>query len=152
MKYWLFKTEPDAFGIDDLERDGKAGWDGVRNYQARNFLRQCAVGDEVFIYHSSCKKIGIAGIAKIVRTAYVDNTQFDRHSNGYDIDSTIDNPRWSTLDVQFVKKFPTIIGLSELKNNPALEEMLLVQKGSRLSVMPVKPSEYREILRMAGRS
>jgi predicted RNA-binding protein with PUA-like domain len=149
VKYWLFKTEPDVFGIDDLKQQKTASWEGVRNYQARNFLRQCAVGDEVFIYHSSCKLIGIAGIGKIVRTAYPDETQFDPGNSAYDADSKMDNPRWSTVDVAFVKKFSTVIPLQKLKEHPGLQEMILVQKGSRLSVMPVTAGEWKIIMAMA---
>jgi predicted RNA-binding protein with PUA-like domain len=148
MNYWLFKTEPDAFSIDDLAAHGSTSWEGVRNYQARNFLRQCAVGDEVFIYHSSCKFIGIAGVGKILRSAYADATQLDSSSDFFDAASLQGDPRWSTVDVGFVKKFPRLIDLPALKINPALSELALVKKASRLSVMPVSVVEYHAILAM----
>jgi predicted RNA-binding protein with PUA-like domain len=148
MNCWLFKTEPDAFSIDDLAAHSITSWEGVRNYQARNFLRQCAVGDKVFIYHSSCKNIGIAGVGKILRKAYADTTQFDSSSDFFDAASKLDDPRWSTVDVGFVKKFPRLIDLPALKINPALSELALVKKASRLSVMPVSAVEYQAILAM----
>ena len=149
MNYWLFKTEPDTFGIDHLAAQTVSCWDGVRNYQARNFLRQCAVGDLVFIYHSSCKRIGIAGIGKIVRAAYADPSQFDKKHSAFDAASVADNPRWTAVDVGFVEKFADVLELSALKKHPALQDMALLKKGSRLSVMPVTTVEYKTILMLA---
>lgn len=148
MNYWLFKTEPDTFGIDHLARQKTSCWDGVRNYQARNFLRQCAVGDQVFIYHSSCKRIGIAGVGKIVRAAYPDPSQFDKKHSAFDADSVPENPRWTAVDVGFVEKFTDVLELSALKTHPELEQMVLLKKGSRLSVMPVTALEYKIILKL----
>ncbi len=145
MAHWLYKTEPDVFGIDDLKRQGTATWEGVRNYQARNFLRQARLGDIVLIYHSSCKQVGIAGLAEVVREAYPDPTQFDPDSDYFDPASKPDNPRWSLVEVRFVRKLPRIISLDALRAMPALAGMALVQKGSRLSVMPVSEEEWQAI-------
>lgn len=146
MQYWLFKTEPDEFSIDDLKRKNEEIWDGIRNYQARNFLRdQVALGDLVFIYHSSCKEPGIVGIAKVIKTAFPDPSQFDSQSKYYDAKATTDNPRWTSVNLEFVDKL-RIIALSKLKADKQLESMHLVQKGSRLSIQPVTESEWEYIL------
>ncbi|MFY8351682.1 EVE domain-containing protein [Pseudoalteromonas sp. SSM20] len=150
MQYWLFKTEPDEFSIDDLKRKNKEIWDGIRNYQARNFLRdQVALGDLVFIYHSSCKEPGIVGVAKVIKTAFPDPSQFDSQSKYYDAKSTTDNPRWTSVTLEFVDKL-RIIALSKLKADKQLESMYLVQKGSRLSIQPVTESEWEYILNTYG--
>lgn len=146
MQYWLFKTEPDEFSIDDLKRKNEEIWDGIRNYQARNFLRdQVALGDLVFIYHSSCKEPGIVGIAKVIKTAFPDPSQFDSQSKYYDAKATTDNPRWTSVTLEFVDKL-RIIALSKLKADKQLESMHLVQKGSRLSIQPVTENEWEYIL------
>jgi predicted RNA-binding protein with PUA-like domain len=146
MQYWLFKTEPDEFSIDDLKRKNEEIWDGIRNYQARNFLRdQVALGDLVFIYHSSCKEPGIVGIAKVIKTAFPDPSQFDSLSKYYDAKATTDNPRWTSVTLEFVDKL-RIIALSKLKADKQLESMYLVQKGSRLSIQPVTSEEWEYIL------
>jgi len=148
--YWLFKAEPHIYGIDHLNAAPKkiGRWDGIRNYQARNFLRdQVALGDEVFIYHSSCKNIGIVGTAKVVKTAYPDPTQFDPESNYYDPKSTQENPRWISVDIQVTKTFPRIISLAEIKAQRELENMVLVKQG-RLSTQPVTKAEWDFILKM----
>ena len=145
--YWLFKAEPHIYGIDHLAAAPKktGRWDGIRNYQARNFLRdQVALGDEVFIYHSSCKHVGIVGTATVVKTAYPDPTQFNPESDYYDPKSTADNPRWVSVDIQLTKVFPRIIPLSEIKAQAALENMVLV-KQSRLSIQPVTAAEWKFI-------
>lgn len=150
--YWLFKTEPDAFSIDDLasKPDQTEPWDGVRNYQARNFMRDIAhIGDEVFIYHSSCKNIGIAGIAKIVKEAYPDPLQFNPDSKYYDPKSSRENPRWVCVDVKFVAKFSQVLPLNVIKQNPSITQLGLVKKGGRLSVMPVEPNEWVVLLNMS---
>lgn len=147
MQYWLMKSEPSEFGIDDLMKSPEqtAPWVGVRNYQARNFLRDdCAVGDTVFFYHSSCPEPGIAGLMEIVSDAYPDLTQFDETSPYYDPKSTREKPRWVSLDVKFLKK-TSLVGLAELRATPGLAEMRLLARGNRLSVMPVSPSEFRTI-------
>ena len=146
MQYWLFKTEPDEFSIDDLQRKQEEIWDGIRNYQARNFLRdQVALGDLVFIYHSSCKEPGIVGIAKVIKTAFPDPSQFNDQSKYFDAKSTPDNPRWISVTLEFVEKLP-IIALSTLKSDKQLESMYLVQKGSRLSIQPVIEDEWKYII------
>jgi len=145
---WLVKTEPSECSIDDFARDPGTAipWDGVRNYQARNFLKEMAEGDEVFIYHSSCKHIGIAGIVRVTRSAYPDPKQFDASSPYHDPKSTPDTPRWQAVDMQFEEKLPTLISLDQLKSLKGLEELPLVRKGSRLSVMPVSDDQWRLIL------
>jgi len=148
MNYWLMKSEPSCFSLDDLQRapNQTTSWDGVRNYQARNFMRdQMQVGDQVFFYHSNCQPPGIAGIAEVVRTAYPDHTAFDPESDHPDPKSTVDNPRWFMVDVRFRKKFDHVISLDELKKQPQLEGMQLLKKGNRLSVLPVKREEWQVI-------
>ena len=146
-KYWLFKAEPHIYGIDHLAAapDKTGRWDGIRNYQARNFLRdQVALGDEVFIYHSSCKNVGIVGTAKVVKTAYPDPTQFNPESDYHDPKSTAENPRWVSVDIQLTKVFPRLIPLAEIKAQPSLENMVLI-KQSRLSTQPVTKEEWKII-------
>lgn len=146
-QYWLFKAEPHIYGLDHLAAEpNKTGrWDGIRNYQARNFLRdQVKAGDEVFIYHSSCKNVGIVGTAKVVKTGYPDPTQFNPESDYYDPKSTPENPRWVSVDIQLTKTFPRLIPLAEIKEKPELENMVLV-KQSRLSTQPVTAGEWKFI-------
>ena len=147
MAYWLLKTEPAECSIEDLAaQPGKpVVWEGVRNYQARNFLRQMQVGDEVLIYHSSCKLIGVAGVARISASAYPDPAQFKAGSAYFDPKSSPEAPRWDAVQLMFVKKFSRIIPLDEIKANPGLVDLALVKKGSRLSVMPLNEKEWREI-------
>lgn len=148
-QYWLMKSEPDAFSIDDLKGKGQEHWDGVRNYQARNFMRDgMRVGDKVFFYHSNCAEPGIVGIAEVATDAYPDPSQFDPKSKYFDAGSSRDNPRWMLVDVKFVKKFKHTITLKQLQAEPALADMALVRKGNRLSVMPVGAEEWRHILTM----
>ncbi len=144
------KSEPDVYSIDDLERDGTESWDGVRNYQARNFMREMAVGDLAIFYHSSAKPSGAAGVGKISREAYPDDSQFDEKSEYYDQKSKKDDPRWSMVDVSFVEKFEELVPLHALKSDPKLEGMRVTQKGSRLSVQPVDKAHFRRVLKMAG--
>jgi predicted RNA-binding protein with PUA-like domain len=147
---WLVKTEPSECGIDDFARkpEGVIPWDGVRNYQARNFLAKMREGDLVFIYHSSCKRIGIAGIVRVVKSAYPDPSQFNPESPYYDPKSTAENPRWQAVDLQFERKLPALISLDTLKAMPELSELALVRRGSRLSVMPVSDAEWQQILHL----
>lgn len=150
MAYWLMKSEPNAFGIDDLKNkpDQTEHWDGVRNYQARNMMRdQMKVGDRAFFYHSNCKVPGIVGIMEVVRESYPDFTAFDPESPYFDPKSSLDNPRWFMVDVRFVEKFSEIVSLEALKNNPLLEEMVVLRKGNRLSITPVSSDEWQEVLR-----
>lgn len=146
------KSEPDVFGIDDLKARPRRTehWDGVRNYQVRNMMRdEMKKGDLAFFYHSSCEVPGIAGIAKVVKEAYPDPSQFDPESKYHDPRSKADNPAWLMVDVQFVKKFPQVIALTELKALAALEGMRLLQKGNRLSILPVTEEEWGIILGLA---
>lgn len=145
MNAWLFKSEPQVFGIEHLQQAGNSGtcWDGVRNYQARNYLRDnVKVDDRVFIYHSSCQQVGIAGIARVTRDAYPDPTQFDPSSPYYDAKATSHHPRWYSVDVVFEKKINPVLPLSVIKQLPGLEALPLVRKGHRLSIMPVSSDEW----------
>jgi predicted RNA-binding protein with PUA-like domain len=149
MNYWLMKSEPDVFGIEDLkQRPGQTEpWDGVRNYQARNMMRdQMQVGDLAFFYHSNTKVPGIVGIAEIARTGLPDPTQFDPESEYYDPASKPEQPRWYLVEVKFKREFSRTISLTELKSHPELAEMPLVQRGSRLSINPVTPAQWEFIL------
>ncbi|MGD8567819.1 MAG: EVE domain-containing protein [Gammaproteobacteria bacterium] len=149
MGYWLMKSEPDVFGIDDLKAapNKTEHWDGVRNYQARNMMRDdMKKGDQVFFYHSNCKEPGIVGIAKIVREGYPDHTAFDPESKYYDPKSDPDNPRWFMVDVKYSRKLKRNITLQELKEVAALKDMPLVRKGNRLSIMPVTEKQWNTIL------
>ncbi len=146
MAYWLMKSEPDELSITGLQTLGQARWDGVRNYQARNFLRAMAVGDEFFFYHSSCPEPGIAGIGKIVKAAYPDPTALDKKSHYFDVKASADKNPWTAIDVAFVETFPKVLGLGYLKQQAALEQLPLVQKGSRLSVMPVTAEQWAAVL------
>lgn len=148
MPYWLMKSEPDEFSIRNLEQLGRARWDGVRNYQARNFLRAMSEGDHFFFYHSSCATPGIAGIGSIVRAAYPDPTALDPDSPYHDAKASEQKNPWSAVDVGFAERFEKVLTLPQLKAEAALEEMPLVQKGSRLSVMPVSEAQWQTILAM----
>ncbi len=150
MNYWLMKSEPGVFGIDDLAKSPArtAAWWGVRNYQARNFMRdQMLVGDRVFFYHSSCPEPGIAGIAKVSKLAYPDETQFDRKGEYFDPKASRDTPRWFNVDVTLVKK-TRLLGLPELHTHPELASMRVLQRGNRLSITPVEPHEAEFILKL----
>lgn len=147
-QFWLFKAEPHIYGIEHLAAapDKTGRWDGIRNYQARNFLRdQVALNDKVFIYHSSCKAVGIVGTATVVKAAYPDPTQFNPDSDYYDPKSTLDQPRWVSVDIKLTTVFPRIISLTEIKAESALENMVLV-KQNRLSTQPVTKAEWDFIL------
>ncbi|MGE4348150.1 MAG: EVE domain-containing protein [Candidatus Berkiella sp.] len=151
QKFWLMKSEPSTFSIDHLATrpDQTEPWEGVRNYQARNFMRdEMQVGDEAFFYHSNCDTPGIVGIVTIVKSAYPDHFALKKNSPYYDPKSTTENPRWYMVDVKLKQKFDTVISLRALKENTALAEMPLVQKGNRLSILPVTPNEWRTILKM----
>lgn len=150
--YWLFKSEPDAYGIQDLaaEKNRTGRWDGIRNYQARNFLRdQVKVGDGVLFYHSQCKVPGIVGTARVVTAAYPDPAQFDAQNDYYDSKSSAEKPRWFCVDIQLEHIFEKTLALKTLKQVPALENMVLFKQG-RLSIQPVAPREWQCILRLAA--
>jgi len=149
--FWLMKSEPETFSIDDLKacKNGKEPWDGIRNYQARNFMRDdMAVGDEVLFYHSNCKEPGVVGLAKITSEPYPDSTAFDPNSKYYDEKSDPLTPRWILVDVAFVKKFKRTVSLAEMREEKALANMRVLQKGNRLSITPVIESEFRKIISM----
>ncbi|MBA2408670.1 MAG: EVE domain-containing protein [Gammaproteobacteria bacterium] len=146
-QYWVMKTEPDEFGIDDLRRVEVESWDGVRNYQARNMMRdEMHKGDLAFLYHSACREIGIAGIMTIAREAYADPTALDPASDHFDPKSDPDNPRWLMVDVRYKRRLKRVIGLAELKRHPQLKDMPLLRKGNRLSVSPVTREQWDFIL------
>ncbi|MFT4993952.1 MAG: putative RNA-binding protein with PUA-like domain [Paraglaciecola sp.] len=149
MQYWLFKTEPDAFSIDDLASlpQQTEHWDGIRNYQARNYLRdQIKVGDLVFVYHSSCKDVGIVGVAEVVKEAYVDHTQFDPERQYYDPKSDPAHPRWYMVDIKLKQKFAKLLSLKDIKTMPKIQDIALLKKGHRLSIMPVPEHEWHILL------
>ncbi len=141
------KSEPDAYSIDDLERDGREPWDGIRNYQARNMMRdEMAIGDEVFFYHSNCKEPGIVGLMKVASEPYPDPTQFDKKSKYFDPKSSTDNPRWLLVDVEFVRKLDRNITLAEIKTAKGLDGLILTRKGNRLSIMPIEKKHWNKLL------
>jgi predicted RNA-binding protein with PUA-like domain len=153
--FWLFKTEPDAFSIDDLASrpNKREGWDGIRNYQARNFMRDSmAVGDMAFIYHSSCKKIGIAGLAKVSAIGLTDPTQFNPDSHYFDPKSSPDKPRWCMVELEHIETFANILPLASIKSMPNIVELGLVKKGGRLSIMPVIEQEFEILLNEARKN
>ena len=148
MKYWLMKSEPDEVSIDDALRLGAAPWFGVRNYQARNFMRdQMQIGDGVLFYHSSCAEPGIAGLAEVASTPYPDETQFDSKSPYFDAKSSRENPRWVLVDVKAIKK-TRLLSLAEMRTRPELASMVVLQKGSRLSITPVTKEEWQAVLKL----
>ena len=153
MKYWLMKSEPDVYGIDHLRTEKRKTdhWDGIRNYQARNFMRdEMKNGDLAFFYHSNCEEPAIVGVMEIVREGYPDHTAFISDEKYFDGKSDPDNPRWFMVDVRFKKKFKTPVTLKALKEEKALAHMRLVQKGNRLSILPVAAKEWKHILKMTG--
>jgi predicted RNA-binding protein with PUA-like domain len=148
-KYWLMKSEPDVFSFDDLKKKKKEPWTGVRNYQARNFMRdEMKIGDIVLFYHSSCEVPGIAGLASVASAPYADPTQFDKESEYFDPKATKDNPRWMLVDVKFEKDLERLLSLDEIRNDPGLKEMRLLQKGNRLSILPVTPDEFEKLMKL----
>lgn len=151
MRYWLMKSEPTAYSIESLQRESKQTgcWDGVRNYQARNFMRDdMKAGDQVLFYHSNCKVPGIAGTAEVVREAYPDHTAFDPNEDHYDPKSSPDAPRWVMVDIRFKEQFDDVISLDSLRHNPRLKDMLILRKGNRLSITPVTKTEWNAVLKM----
>ncbi len=148
-QYWLMKSEPDVYSIEDLERDGSTCWEGVRNYRARNNMRAMKVGDGVLYYHSNAKPPGVVGIARVCKEAYPDHFAFDKKSKHFDAKSDPENPRWFMVDLEFVSKVDEPLGLPEIKADPELADMELVRYG-RLSVQSVKPEEFRYVKKLAG--
>ncbi len=149
-KYWLMKSEPETFPIDQLAKDKTTWWEGVRNYQARNFMmKEMSPGDEVLFYHSNAEPPGIAGLAKVSKKAAPDQTQFDKKSEFFDPKATLENPRWFCVELSFLKKFKNFISLAEIKSNASFSKMVLLQKGSRLSIQPVSAAEF-ELIKKLG--
>jgi len=152
-RYWLMKVEPSAYTIADLERDGRTGWEGVRNYQARNLLRdEIQVGDGVLFYASNADPSGVSGLAEVVRAGYPDPLQFRRGHDYHDPKATRERPIWYSVDIAFVERFPAVLPLAALKENPKLSDMMVIRRGARLSVQPVTAAQYREVCRMARRA
>jgi len=149
-QYWLMKSEPDVYSVDDLAREGLGTWEGVRNYQARNFMRAMQPGDLALFYHSSTNPPGVVGVMRIARAAYVDPTQFDANSPYFDAKSKPDAPRWERVDVAFVEKLPRQVALEVLKADPAFGEMLVIRRGMRLSVQPVEAKHFTRVLKLGG--
>lgn len=148
MRYWLMKSEPDVYSIDDLaaEPDATSPWEGVRNYQARNFMRAMRVGDLALFYHSNCKTPGGVGVMKVARESYPDETAFDPKSPYHDPKSRLDAPRWDRVDVQYIRHLSRIVSLAEIRQCPELADLPLVRRGNRLSVMPVTSQQWQAIL------
>jgi len=153
MNYWLFKSEPDVFSFDDLKKRPKQTepWSGVRNYQARNYMRdEMKPGDLGLFYHSSCPDPGIAGIIKVASAAYPDPTQFDPGGEYFDPKATKENPRWMLVDVAWKQDFASFVSLENLRSDPALREMLILKRGNRLSITPVTAAEFQRICKLGG--
>ncbi len=151
MRHWLIKSEPDVFGIDDLAKVEREPWSGVRNYQARNFMwKEMKPGDLALFYHSNAKPPGITGIARAVGEPYPDPTQFDSTSEYFDPKSDVKKPRWWLIDFEFVSKFREMLTLERLKTDTLLSEMLVCQRGTRLSITPVDPLHYKRVCKLAG--
>ena len=149
MKFWLFKSEPEDYSIDDFQRDKTTVWNGIRNYQARNIIRdQIKKADQFFFYHSSCKHVGIVGVGEVVSESYPDPDQFDKTSKYYDLKAQVDKPRWYCMDVKFIEKFSAAVLLKQIKEDINLNKMVLVNQG-RLSVQPVASKEWEIIKKLA---
>lgn len=151
MKYWLMKSEPDVYSIDQLKKDSTTPWEGVRNYQARNFMMKgMQVGDLVLFYHSNAEPSGVAGIAKVSKLAFPDKTQFDKKSEYHDAKATKEKPIWFCVELEYVEKFKNFVSLTDLRENDKLAEMVVLQKGSRLSVQPVDKKHFDLVKKMGG--
>ncbi len=144
--YWLMKSEPDAYGINDLKNEKQTLWDGIRNYQARNFMREMKVGDQVFFYHSNCKPPGIVGLMEVIETHLVDPTQFDKESKYFDSKSKKSNPKWDCPKLKYRKTYKKMLSLKEINEEFDAEELILVRKGNRLSVIPITTDIAKRIL------
>lgn len=149
-RHWLVKTEPSTYSIHDLERDGTTEWDGVRNYAARNYMREMAAGDRALVYHSSTDVLGIYGLARVAAEAHPDSSQFEPESPYHDPDSDPEDPRWWCVDLGHLRTFEEPVTRDAMKQRPELAEMKVLRRGMRLSVMPVTPEEYETVLEMAG--
>ena len=145
VNYWLMKSEPDAYSIDTLKKDGVTLWDGIRNYQARNFMRKMAIGDKVFFYHSNCKPPGIVGFMEVIELNIIDPTQYQKESKYYDPKSSLENPKWDCVKVRYLFKADKFLSLPELKTLFKEEELMLLKKGNRLSIIPIE-KEIAELI------
>ena len=150
--YWLMKSEPDAYSIKELRKEEETLWDGIRNYQARNFMRSMEIGDQAFFYHSNTKPPGIVGLMEIIETNLIDPFQFDESSKYFDKKSNRENPRWDCVKTKFICEFETILTLNELSNIYTSEELTLVRKGNRLSIMPINKNIALELLKKLNRN
>ena len=150
MAYWLMKSEPDVYGIDHLQREQTTLWDGIRNYQARNFMRTMAIGDQAFFYHSNCKPPGIVGLMEVTETGLVDPTQFDSESKYHDPASKPDAPRWDCVRLAYKGRFRTLLSLDELRQSYQPEDLAVVKRGNRLSILPVNESIAHDLLKRLG--
>lgn len=149
-RYWLMKCEPAAYTIDDLKRDRKTAWEGVRNFQARNFMRDgMHIGDEVLFYASNAEPSGVTGLARIARAGYPDEYSWKKGHKYYDPASSPEKPLWFMVDIEFVERFPATLPLETLKHTKGLEQMMVIKKGSRLSIQPVSKSEYDIVVKLA---
>jgi len=149
-KYWLVKSEPSAYSIDDLVRDKITHWDGVRNYQARNYMRdEMKLGDKVLFYHSNAEPIAVVGVCEVAKEGYPDFSAFDPEDKHFDPKSKIDSPTWIMVDIKIIEKFIRPVALDEIKGNSKLQNMKLVQRGNRLSVMPIDKNEFNEIMKLS---
>ncbi len=150
-KYWLMKSEPDVYSIRHLEKEGVGRWDGVRNYRARNFMKnEMAIGDLILFYHSNAAPPGVAGVARVASETHPDPTQFEPKNKYYDPKSKQEDPRWWLVDVEYVEELPRFVPLPELREDPALDGMMLLQKGMRLSIQPVDKQHFRHVLKLGG--
>lgn len=152
VQYWLMKSEPGAYSIDDLERDGTTHWDGVRSYEARNFMQEMKVGDKALFYHSNAKPTGPAGVMKVVKTAYPDFTAWDPEDKHFDPKTDPDDPRWFMVDVEFKERFPSTVSLADIKEHPDLADMMLINRFRAPSVQPVEERHFNTIRKMAGKA
>jgi len=149
-KYWLMKSEPDTYSIDQLQKDKTTWWEGVRNYQARNYMmKEMNVGDEVLFYHSSCEVPGIAGLAEISKPAEADKLQFDKKSDYYDAKATKEKPIWFCTQVKFASKVKNYVSLEQIRKDKKLKDMMVIQKGSRLSIQPVSEADFKHLQKLA---
>lgn len=148
MNYYLMKSEPDCYSIDDLKKDKTTSWDGVRNYQARNFMIDMKRGDKILFYHSNTKEIGVVGVATVCKEAYPDHTAWDPKDDHFDARIKRGDPRWQMVDVRFSKKFKRVVTLDEIKNHSTLKNMVVARKGNRLSITPVTEKEFETIVEL----
>ncbi len=152
VQWWLMKSEPNVYSIDDLRNEGTTLWDGIRNYQARNFMREMQIGDQVFFYHSNCKPPGITGLMEVIETNLIDPTQFDNKSNYFDQKSKKENPRWDCAKLKYVRKFSKFLSLKEISQIFDESELILIRKGNRLSIMPIMSNIALQLLKTLDNS